>query len=77
MPSHGHKIQAAIRAMGLCISKIQRTWRKGQYEHLRPRLWQGQVEAALAHVQTLQPAPDCEPIEALEEAITSLENQRD
>ena len=58
MPSHGRKIQAAIRAMGLGTSKIQRTWRKGQYEQLRP-------------------APDCEPIEALEEAITSLENQRD
>jgi hypothetical protein len=40
-------------------------------------LWQGHGEAALAHLQTLRPGPDCEPIEALEEALTYLENQRD
>lgn len=76
-PHLWRKIQAAIRAVGPGKSKLQRAWRKGQYEQLRPLLWQGQVEAALAHLQTLQPGPACEPIEALEEALTYLENQRD
>ncbi len=63
--------------MGPGQSKLQRAWRKGQYEQLRPLLWQGHIEAALAHLQTLHPGPGCEPIEALEESLTYLENQPD
>lgn len=76
-PHLWRKIQAAIRAVGPGQSKVQRTWRKEQYEQLQPLLWQGQVEAALAHLQRLRPGPDGEPMEALEEALTYLTNQRD
>lgn len=76
-PHLWRKIQAAIRALGPGQSQRQRAWRKGQYEHLQLFLWQGQVDAALTHLQTLRSRPDCEPIEALEEVLTYLENQRD
>jgi len=76
-PHLWRKIQAAIRAVGPGQSKVRRAWRKEQYEQLLPLLWQGHVDAALTHLQTLRPGPDCEPIEALEEALTYLENQRD
>ncbi len=39
-------------------------------------LWQGQVEVALIHLQALRPGIASEPIEALEDAITYLHNQR-
>ncbi len=63
-PHLWRKIRDAIRAVGPGQSSIQRAWRKGQYERLRPLLWQGQVEAALAHLQRLRPAAASEPIEA-------------
>lgn len=70
-------IQKAIRARRPGQGAIQRTWRKQQYEMLLPLLWQGDVQAALTHLQTLRPRAEHEPIEALEDAITYLENQRD
>ena len=76
-PHLWRKIKSAIRAVGPGQSKRERAWRKAQYEKLRALLWQGQVDAALAHLQGLRPGPDGEPIEALEEALTYLENQRD
>lgn len=76
-PHLWRKIQAAIRAVGPGQSQVQRSWRKEQYEFLQPLLWQGQVEPALAHLQKLRSVADGEPIEALEEAITSLANQRE
>jgi hypothetical protein len=76
-PHLWRKIQSAIRAVEPGQSKRERAWRKAQYEKLRALLWQGKVDAALAHLQGLRPGPDGEPIEALEEVLTYLENQRD
>ncbi len=76
-PHVWRKIQAAIRAVGPGQSQAQRRWRKEQYEHLQPLLWQGQVDPALTHLQRLRPGADSEPIEALEDAITYLTNQRE
>jgi len=59
------KIRDAIRAVGPGQSKVQRAWRKEQYEKLQPLLWQEHVEATLAHLLTLRLGPDCEPIEEL------------
>jgi hypothetical protein len=52
-------------------------WRKQQYEVLRPLLWQGQVDQALAHLQGLRPAEGQQVLPRLEEAITYLSTQRD
>ena len=76
-PHLWRKIQAAIRAVGPGQSQVQRRWRKEQYEFLQSLLWQGQVEPALVHLQKLRPTAHGEPIEALEEAITYLANQRE
>ena len=76
-PHLWRNIQAAIRAVGPGQSQLQRSWRKEQYELLQPLLWQGQVEPALRHLQKLRPAAEGEPIEALEEALTYLTNQRE
>lgn len=70
-------IQKSIRACRPGKGKAQREWRKGQYDLLTALLWHGQVEAALAHLRTLRPAVDREPIEALEDALKYLDNQRD
>lgn len=71
------KIHAAIRAVHPGQSQLAREWRKGQYETLSPLLWEGQVDAALAHLRALRPGADLEPIDQLEEAITYVVNQRD
>ncbi len=76
-PHLWRKIHAAIRAVRPGQSKPARQFRKGQYETLSPLLWQGQVDAALAHLRALRPGADHEPIDKLEEAITYVEKQRD
>lgn len=76
-PHLWRKIHAAIRAVRPGQSKPAREWRKGQYETLSPLLWQGQVDAALAHLHALRPGANQEPIDKLEEAITYVDNQRD
>lgn len=76
-PHLWRKIHAAIRAGHPGQSKKAREWRKGQYEQLSPRLWHGQVDAALAHLRALRPGGDGEPIDTLEEAITYVDNQRE
>lgn len=70
-------IQKAIRAVrpGQCAAR--RAWRKQQYEILRPLLWQGQVDEALAHLQALRPTAGQEPLKRLEDAISYLQTQRD
>ncbi len=76
-PHLWRKIHAAIRAVRPGQSKSAREFRKGQYETLSPLLWQGQVDAALAHVQALRPGANQELIDQLEEAISYVHNQRD
>jgi hypothetical protein len=55
-------------------SKKAREWRKEQYEQLSPLLWNGQVNAALAHLRALRPGGDGEPIDKLEETIIQWYN---
>lgn len=69
-------IHKAMRARCPGQGQAQRQWRKQQYEILTPLLWQGQVEGALTHLQALRTRGG-DPIEALEDAITYLQNQRD
>lgn len=70
-------IHKAIRAVHPGKSAQRRAWRKQQYEHLRPMLWQGQVDQALIHLRHLRPAEGQEPIKPLEDALMYLSTQRD
>lgn len=70
-------IQGAIRAVCPGKSPARRAWRKQHYEVLRPLLWQGQVDEALAHLQASRPTAGQEPLKRLEDAISYLQTQRD
>ena len=59
-----------MRAVHPGQSKKAREWRKEQYEQRSPLLWNGQTDAALAHLRALHPGGDGEPIDKLEETIT-------
>jgi hypothetical protein len=71
----GHPQSYSARCPGQ--GEVQRKWRKQQYEILAPLLRQEQAETALVCLQALRPGADHKPIEALEDATTYLEIQRD
>lgn len=71
------KIHDAMRAVHPGKSPARRAWRKQQYEVLKSLLWQGLVEDAVVHLQTLRPTEGSEPIKRLEDAIRYLQTQRD
>lgn len=75
-PHLWRKVRDAVRSLQPGQRASRRTWRKQQYELLLPRLWQGEREAVLAHLQRLRPANGEVP-PALEEAIRYLETQAD
>jgi hypothetical protein len=67
-------VQAAVRA-----ARPGPTWRAVRrecYQALTQALWHGQVDVAQAQLQALRPGPLDVPVEALEAALTYLENQR-
>jgi hypothetical protein len=68
------KIRDAVRAVQPGKRTTRRAWRKEQYEVLLPLLWQGEREAALAHLEHLR-STTVEVPPALEEAIRYLQSQ--
>ena len=75
-PHLWRKIRDAIRSLQPGKRAARRAWRKEQYEILLPLLWEGQHDAALAHVQSLRP-PQAEAPAAFEQALQYLLTQRD
>jgi hypothetical protein len=70
-------IHKATRAVKPGQKSAQRTWRKQQYEALHPVLWHGNAQAAHIHLESLRSCEQAEPIEAFEDAITSLDSHRE
>jgi hypothetical protein len=67
-------VQAAVRAAR--PGPRWRAVRRECYQALQQALWFGQVDMARVQLQALRPSPAETPVEALEAALTYLENQR-
>jgi hypothetical protein len=67
-------VHKAIRAAR--PGRERRAERRELHRTIPAHLWHGRVDAALAALTALRPAPAAEPIKALEEAITYLQHQR-
>jgi hypothetical protein len=74
----GHAERVVHKAIRAALpGKSKRVQRKELHAHIPARLWQGDVEGALAALRGLRAGEGAEPIARLEEAITYLNEQRD